>query len=170
MFCNASLHLARPFVTLRGDMASLQDAAVESPLPFTLGVVGTVLGCLGLYSWMAEDFEDEDDRQLGIARLMLQMSELLVTWLGAVPCLQITLLVTEGTAGRDGSDQHGPDDFLLECRHTKLVTFFHRSQNAAASLATHASASIAFDAEGQAEASTSTRATTFWLIFMFKLS
>ena len=71
MFCNASLHLARPFVTLRGDMARLQDAAVE----FTLGVVGTVLGCLGLYSWMAEDFEDEDDRQLGIARLMLQMSE-----------------------------------------------------------------------------------------------
>ena len=130
-----------------------------------LGVVGTVLGCLGLYSWMAEDFEDEDDRQVGIARLMLQTSEFLVTWLGAVPCLQITLLATEGTAGRDGSDQHGPDDFLLECRHTKLVTFLHRSQNTAASLATHASASIAFDAEGQVEASTSTRATTFWLIF-----
>lgn len=135
MFCNASLHLARPFVTLRGDMASplVQNSAVH------VGSGRNCSGLLGLYSWMAEDFEDEDDRQVGIAGFMLQMNEFLVTWLGAVPCLQITLLATEGTAGRDGSDQHGPDDFLLECRHTKLVTFLHRSQNTAASLATRLS-------------------------------
>ena len=53
------------------------------------------------------------------------------------------LLPSEGTAGRDGSDQHGPDD-LFECKYTKLVTSFHRSQETAASLASHASATIAF--------------------------
>ena len=53
------------------------------------------------------------------------------------------LLPSEGTAGRDGSDQHGPDD-LFECKYAKLVTSFHRSQETAASLATHASATIAF--------------------------
>ena len=61
---------------------------------FTVEMVGTALGCLGLYSWMAEaDDSGRDDRhnRWCIARWMLQMSGLLVMWLGALPCLvQIT--------------------------------------------------------------------------------
>ena len=61
-------------------------------LAFTLEVVGTALGCLGLCSWMADDSE-EDDRhnRWRIRGWMLQISGLLVMWLGALPCLvQIT--------------------------------------------------------------------------------
>ena len=59
---------------------------------FTLEVVGTALGCLGLCSWMAGDFEEDDRRnKWRIAGWMLQISGLLVMWLGALPCLvQIT--------------------------------------------------------------------------------
>ena len=61
---------------------------------FTLQVVGTALGCLGLCSWMAEaDDSEEDDRHNGwrIAGLVLQITGLPVMWLGALPCLvQIT--------------------------------------------------------------------------------
>ena len=53
------------------------------------------------------------------------VSEFLVTWLGAVPCLQITLLVTEGTAGRDGSDQHGPDVFFTWMYNVGLQNWSH---------------------------------------------
>ena len=64
-------------------------------LAFTLEVVGTALGCLGLYSWMADDAEEDDRHNKWIkwrlAGWMLQISGLLVMWLGALPCLvQIT--------------------------------------------------------------------------------
>ena len=56
---------------------------------FTLEVVGTALGCLGLLSWMAD--ESEEDDWWRIAGWMLQISGLLVMWLGVLPCLvQIT--------------------------------------------------------------------------------
>ena len=62
---------------------------------FALEVVGTALGCLGLCGWMAEaDDSEEDDmhNKWRFAGWMLQMSGLLVIWLGALPCLvQITL-------------------------------------------------------------------------------
>ena len=59
---------------------------------FTLEVVGTALGCLGLYSWMIDDPEEDDrNNKRHIAGWMLQISGLLVMWLGALPCLvQIT--------------------------------------------------------------------------------
>ena len=59
---------------------------------FTLEMVGTALGCLGLYSWMADVSEKDDDHNgWRITGWMLQMSGLLVMWLGALPCLvQIT--------------------------------------------------------------------------------
>ena len=62
---------------------------------FTLEVVGTALGCLGLCSWMADDSEEDDRYQVynrwRIRGWMLQMSGLLVMWLGALFCLvQIT--------------------------------------------------------------------------------
>ena len=61
---------------------------------FTLEMVGTALGCFGLYSWMAEaDDSEEDDRhnRWRMAGCLLQISGLLVTWLGALPSLlQIT--------------------------------------------------------------------------------
>ena len=59
---------------------------------FTVEMVGTALGCLGLCSWMA-DYSEKDGRhnRWRIAGWMLQMSGLLVMWLGALPCLvQIT--------------------------------------------------------------------------------
>ena len=59
---------------------------------FTVEMVGTALGCLGLYSWMA-DASERDDSHDGwrFAGSMLQISGLLVMWLGALPCLvQIT--------------------------------------------------------------------------------
>ena len=64
-------------------------------LAFTLEVVGTALGCLGLCSWMADDSEEDDRYQVynrwRIRGWMLQISGLLVMWLGALPCLvQIT--------------------------------------------------------------------------------
>ena len=58
----------------------------------TLEMVGTALGCLGLYSRMADD-SGRDDRhnKCRIAGCLLQISGLLVMWLGALPCLvQIT--------------------------------------------------------------------------------
>ena len=56
---------------------------------FTLEMVGTALGCLGLCSWMAD--ESEEDDWWRIAGWMLQISGLLVMWLGVLPCLvQIT--------------------------------------------------------------------------------
>ena len=62
---------------------------------FTLEMVGTALGCLGLCSWMAEaDDSEEDDwwhNRWRIAGRLLQISGLLVMWLGTLPCLvQIT--------------------------------------------------------------------------------
>ena len=69
---------------------------------FTVEVVGTALGCLGLYSWIPEaddseeDDSEEDDRQNRYNRWpdagsVLQITGLLVMWLGALPCLvQIT--------------------------------------------------------------------------------
>ena len=61
-------------------------------LTFTLEVVGTALGCLGLYSCLAGDFEEDDRRnKWRIRGWMLQISGLLVMWLGALPCsVQIT--------------------------------------------------------------------------------
>ena len=59
---------------------------------FTVEMVGTALACLGLCSWMIDDSE-EDDRhnKWRIRGWMLQMSGLLVTWVGALFCLvQIT--------------------------------------------------------------------------------
>ena len=59
---------------------------------FTVEMVGTALGCLGLCSWMA-DASERDDSHDGwrFAGSMLQISGLLVMWLGALPCLvQIT--------------------------------------------------------------------------------
>ena len=55
---------------------------------FTLEVVGTALGCLGLFSWMADDAEEDDmHNKWRIRGWMLQISGLLVMWLGALPCL-----------------------------------------------------------------------------------
>ena len=55
-------------------------------LAFTLEVVGTALGCLGLCSWMADDAEEDDmHNRWRIAGWMLQISGLLVMWLGALP-------------------------------------------------------------------------------------
>ena len=62
---------------------------------FTLEMVGTALGCLGLCSWMA-DASERDDSHCGwrFAGWMLQTSGLLMMWLGALPCLvQITWAV-----------------------------------------------------------------------------
>ena len=57
---------------------------------FTVEMVGTALGCLGLYSWMADDSERGHDGSR-IAGWMLQINGLLVMWLGALPCfVQIT--------------------------------------------------------------------------------
>ena len=65
----------------------------------TLEVAGTALGCLGLCGWMADEPEWYDRySNFGrwrngwrIAGWMLQISGLLVMWLGALPCLvQIT--------------------------------------------------------------------------------
>ena len=63
---------------------------------FTLEMVGhcrTALGCFGLNSSMVDDFEDRRKvpNRWRIAGWMLQISGLLVMWLGALPCLvQIT--------------------------------------------------------------------------------
>ena len=59
---------------------------------FTVEMVGTALGCLGLYSWMTGDFEEDDmHSRRRIAGRVLQISGLLVMWLGALLCLvQIT--------------------------------------------------------------------------------
>ena len=61
---------------------------------FTVELVGTALGCLGLYSWMAQGDDSEKDdshNRWRIAGFVLQISGLLVMWLGALPCLvQIT--------------------------------------------------------------------------------
>ena len=59
---------------------------------FTVEMVGTALGCLGLYSWMADVSEEDDDHNRSrVAGRLLQISGLLVMWLGALPCLvQIT--------------------------------------------------------------------------------
>ena len=59
---------------------------------FTLEMVGTALGCLGLCSWMADDSE-EDDRhnRWRIAGRLLQISGLLVMWLGALLCLLVQI-------------------------------------------------------------------------------
>ena len=55
---------------------------------FTLEVVGTALGLLGLHVWMHSEGEEEDWEKAGF---FLQLIGLLVTWLGALPCLvQIT--------------------------------------------------------------------------------
>ena len=61
----------------------------------TLEVAGTALGCLGLCGWMADEPEWYDRyNNFGrwrngwrIAGWMLQISGLLVMWLGALPCL-----------------------------------------------------------------------------------
>ena len=59
---------------------------------FTVEMVGTALGCLGLYSWMADESGRNDrHNRWRFTGMMLQISGLLVTWLGALPCLvQIT--------------------------------------------------------------------------------
>ena len=62
---------------------------------FTLEVAGTALGLLGLHAWIHSDGQ-EDDRhnkhnRWRKAGFLLQLIGLLVTWLGALPCLvQIT--------------------------------------------------------------------------------
>jgi len=54
---------------------------------FTVEMVGTALGCLGLYSWMADVSEEDDDHNRSrVAGRLLQISGLLVMWLGALPC------------------------------------------------------------------------------------
>ena len=59
---------------------------------FTVEMVGTALGCLGLYSWMADDSERFDDHnRWRIAGCMLQISGLLVMWLGALLCLLVQI-------------------------------------------------------------------------------
>ena len=62
---------------------------------FTLEVAGTALGLLGLHAWIHSDGQ-EDDRhdkhnRWRKAEFLLQLIGLVVTWLGALPCLvQIT--------------------------------------------------------------------------------
>ena len=59
---------------------------------FTVEVVGTALGCFGLYSWMADESGRNDrHNRWRFAGWMLQFSGLLVMWLGPLLCLvQIT--------------------------------------------------------------------------------
>ena len=59
---------------------------------FTLEVVGTALGLLGLHVWMhSEGQEDDRHDKWRKAGFFLQLIGLLVTWLAALPCLvQIT--------------------------------------------------------------------------------
>ena len=59
---------------------------------FTSEVVGTALGLLGLHAWMhSEGQEDDIHNRWRKAGFFLQLIGLLVTWLGALPCLvQIT--------------------------------------------------------------------------------
>ena len=59
---------------------------------FTLEVVGTALGLLGLHVWMHSEGQEDDLRnRWRKAGFFLQLIGLLVTWLGALPCLvQIT--------------------------------------------------------------------------------
>ena len=59
---------------------------------FTSEVVGTALGLLGLHAWMHSEGQEDDSRsRWRKAGDFLQLMGLLVTWLGALPCLvQIT--------------------------------------------------------------------------------
>ena len=62
---------------------------------FTLEVVGTALGLFGLHAWMHREGREDDLRnehnRWRKAGFFLQLMGLLVTWLGALPCLvQIT--------------------------------------------------------------------------------
>ena len=58
---------------------------------FTLEVVGTALGLLGLHVWMRSDDRYNMHNRWHKAGFFLQLIGLLVTWLGALPCLvQIT--------------------------------------------------------------------------------
>ena len=58
---------------------------------FKLEVAGTALGCLGLCSWMADSEWYDWHHKWRIAGQLLQISGLLVMWLGSRPCLvQIT--------------------------------------------------------------------------------
>ena len=58
---------------------------------FTSEVVGTALGLLGLHAWMRSGQEDDWHNRWRKARFFLQLTGLLVTWLGALPSLvQIT--------------------------------------------------------------------------------
>ena len=59
---------------------------------FTLEVVGTALGLLGLHAWMHREGEEDDwHNRWRKAGSFLQLMGLLVTWLGALPSLvQIT--------------------------------------------------------------------------------
>ena len=59
---------------------------------FTLEVVGAALGLLGLHAWMhSEGQEDDWHNKWRKAGFFLQLTGLLVTWLGALPCLvQVT--------------------------------------------------------------------------------
>ena len=62
---------------------------------FTLEAVGTALGLLGLHAWIQSDGQEDDRRnkhnRWRKAGIFLQLIGLLVTWLGALPCLvQIT--------------------------------------------------------------------------------
>ena len=58
---------------------------------FTSEVVGTALGLLGLHAWIHSGQEDDMHNRWRKAGSFLQLIGLLVTWLGALPCLvQIT--------------------------------------------------------------------------------
>ena len=62
---------------------------------FTLEVAGTALGLLGLHAWIHSDGQEDDRDNMHNrwrkAGIFLQLIGLLVTWLGALPCLvQIT--------------------------------------------------------------------------------
>ena len=58
---------------------------------FTLEAVGMALGLLGLHAWIHSDGQEDDMHNMRKAGFLLQLIGLLVTWLGALPCLvQIT--------------------------------------------------------------------------------
>lgn len=88
--------LARPFVTLRSDIASLHiGSMMKHGWKWSELCWAAWASTVGCHPTAYAHAKDEDDRQVGIAGLMLQMSEFLVTWLGAPLCLQITLLATD---------------------------------------------------------------------------
>lgn len=134
-----------------------------------LGVVGTVLGCLAsTVGWL----KISKTRMTGRLALLGSCFKWMSSWWHGLeqshafrsPCWQ-------QKARQEGMEATSMDPMIFYL-NVGIQNWSHSFIEVKIQQLhwLHASASIAFNAEGQAEASTSTRVTTFWLIFMFKLS